>query len=447
MTYWPAFASSPTGDKRRIELAGTDLWIKGLINNVFVYPSEFEVDKFKKAFSDTLSAWPLIAGRFIVVEGRYYIEMSDQEIPVTLIENTDLPKWPLGPNVVVDKNSNELQPFLDEVQAENLIGGSRDVPMFRLKLTHLVQSNEWIMGASWSHILGDADAFLQFLRTISCLYQGMKSPEPMPVFERRLWSEEEVDASLLRDIEDFLDGERMATNATSNQVTYEQINIYFPGDKLAKLRERIDDRDVSTQDVLCAYIILTLNTHCAQTDEQLIRRANTLINYRGASDSVAPPGLVANAILMPLSDKFEDERSLLSIAKTIRRSIIQSRNVGFIEHWVATADKVMKTIVHKNRLPKMSTMNDRIVLNSNWRYDWANLVDFGHTNKCRFYTIWTRALYLRIFRLNPVYDGTQWMGRDEKGAEVAFRIEKDKKEKLIDAWQKDIDEDFINVNV
>ncbi|CAF3851781.1 unnamed protein product, partial [Rotaria sp. Silwood1] len=64
-----------------------------------------------------------------------------------------------------------------------------------------------------------------------------------------------------------------------------------------------------------------------------------MINYRNVSDSVAPPGLVANAVLMPLSDRFEDPKSLSSIAKTIRHSIKQSRNVEFIERWVATADK------------------------------------------------------------------------------------------------------------
>ncbi|CAF1471316.1 unnamed protein product [Rotaria sp. Silwood1] len=172
-----------------------------------------------------------------------------------------------------------------------------------------------------------------------------------------------------------------------------------------------------------------------------------MINYRNVSDSVAPPGLVANAVLMPLSDRFEDPKSLSSIAKTIRHSIKQSRNVEFIERWVATADKVIRTIVHEKRLPKMSTFNDQIVVNSNWRYDWVSLVDFGYSDKCRFYTTWTRALYLRTFRLNPVYDGTQWLERDRQGAEVAFRIEKDKKEKFIDAWQKDIRENFINAKV
>lgn len=447
MTSWLAFPSPPRGNKRCIELAGTDLWITGLVNNVFVYPSDFDAVRFNLALSNTLSTWPLIAGRFIVDQGRYYIEMSDQGIPITVVENNELPHWPLGSNVVVDKDSNELQPYLDEVEATNLVGGSQDVPLFRVKLTHLLKSKEWVMGASWSHILGDADAFLQFLRAISCSYQGLELPQSRPVFKRRLWLEKEVNASLLHDIEEFLDGDRTEKDATSNQVTYEHINVCISGEKLAKLRQRISDPEVSTQDVLCAYIILTLNTLRTQNNEQLIQRANTLINYRGVSDSVASLDLIANAVLMPLSDRFEDEQSLLSIAKTIRCSIKKSRDARFVEDWVATADKVMRTIVHQNRLPKMSLMNDRIVLNSNHRFDWANLVDFGHENKCRFYTIWTRALYIRIFRLNPVYNGTQYVGKDEKGAAVAFRIETNKKKNFLAAWQRGIDEDFIHVRV
>jgi hypothetical protein len=448
MTSWLVFPSPPRGNNDCIELAGTDLWITGSINNVFVYRSALNVDKFTEKLSLTLSLWPLIAGRFFVLEGEHYIiEMSDNAVPVSLIENTDLTKWPLDSNVVIDKNSNQLQPFLDEVQTTKLIGGSRDEPLFRLKLTHLVQSGEWIMGASWSHMLGDADAFLHFLNTISRLYQQMELLEPMPVFKRRLWFKEEADEHLLPDIKQFLDGEQMETNSTNDQVTYDQLNICFSGQQLKKLRTLIGGQYVSTQDALSAYIILTLNTHCTQNDGQLIVRANTMINYRNVSDLVAAPGLVANAVLMPLSDRFKDPKSLSSIAKTIRDSINQSRNVKFIERWVATADKVIRTIVLENRRPKMSILNDRIMVNSNWRYDWANLVDFGHTDKCRFYTTWTRTLYLRIFRLNPVYDGTQWLERDPQGAEVAFRIEKDKKEKFIKAYQEDIAENFINVKV
>ncbi|CAF1478838.1 unnamed protein product [Adineta steineri] len=448
MTFWHVFPSPPTGNNRHIELAGTDLWITGSINNVFVYPSALNIDKFKETLSRTLSLWPFIAGRFLVLDNEHYIiEMSDNAIPLSFIENTDLIKWPLDSNVVVDKNSNQLQPFLDEVQTTKLIGGSRDEPLFRLKLTHIVQSGEWIMGASWSHILGDADSFLQFLKTISHLYQNMEPPKPIPVFERQLWSDNEVDESLLSDIKQFLDDDQMKTDCTNNPITYVQLNICFSGEQLKTLRKLIDGHHVSTQDVLSAYIILILNTHCTQNNEQPIVRTNTIINYRNESNPFGPLGLIANAVLMPLSDCFEDPTSLSSIAKTIRQSINQSRNIEFIKHWVATADKVMRTIIRESRLPKMSTSKDRIVLNSNFRYDWANLVDFGHTNKCRFYTTWTRALYLRVFRLNPVYDGNRWMGRDQNGAEVAFRIAEDQKKKFIDAWQKDIAENFVSIKL
>ncbi|CAF4377471.1 unnamed protein product, partial [Rotaria sordida] len=89
MTSWLILPSLPTGNNCHIELAGTDLWITGCINNVFVYPSALDVDKFNKALSDTLSLWPFIAGRFLVLDGEHYIiEMSDKAIPVSLIENT-----------------------------------------------------------------------------------------------------------------------------------------------------------------------------------------------------------------------------------------------------------------------------------------------------------------------------------------------------------------------
>lgn len=49
------FAASPTGHQRRVELAGVDLWITPRIDNVFVYPSEVDIDRLKRALSYTLS--------------------------------------------------------------------------------------------------------------------------------------------------------------------------------------------------------------------------------------------------------------------------------------------------------------------------------------------------------------------------------------------------------
>jgi hypothetical protein len=83
--------STPTGNNRRVELAGMDLWILAYINNVFVYPGEIKIDQLKEALRRTLSLWPFVAGRFVVEDDRHYIiEMCDNPIPVTLVVNNDL---------------------------------------------------------------------------------------------------------------------------------------------------------------------------------------------------------------------------------------------------------------------------------------------------------------------------------------------------------------------
>jgi hypothetical protein len=450
MTNWLVPPSSPTGNSRRIELAGIDLWIFSRINNVFVYPSDLNVDRLKDALGRALSLWPFIGGRFLLFDGDHYIiEMSDNAIPVSLIENTDLAKWPLDSNVLVESSQNPLQPFLDEVEVTKLIDDSNDEPLFRLKLTRLVQSGEWVIGTSWAHVLGDGAACLDFLNTISRLYQRMEPLEPLPIFERRLWREDENDQSLvpmMKQLRDARSSGEMMKIYMADEATHDQLNMCFSSEQLIKLRTLAGGNSVTIQDALTAYIILIFNTHCFQNDGQrIILRTNMIINFRGVSDSIAPRGLVANAVVMMLSDDFDDPLSLLSIAKTIRRLVVRSRDARFLEPWLATANELMRQIVRDDRRINLEQFPNEIMVNSALRYDWAGLVDFGYTDKCRVYTAGTSALYLRVFRLNPVYDGTRWMERDRDGAEVSFGIQKDMKEKFVSVWQQDVSENFVNV--
>jgi hypothetical protein len=175
------------------------------------------------------------------------------------------------------------------------------------------------------------------------------------------------------------------------------------GEQPAKLRTLAGGNSITIQDALTAYIILTLNTYCYyNNDERRILRTNTAVNYRGVSDSIGPQGQVSNTILMMLSDNFDNPYSLSNIAKTIRRSINKSSEPKFLESCITTADGLMRKNVRNNNLIDMGIFPHEFVVNSNLRYDWAGLVDFGYRNKCRFYTGWTGAFYLRVFRLNPV---------------------------------------------
>ncbi|CAF4443320.1 unnamed protein product, partial [Rotaria sp. Silwood2] len=168
-------------------------------------------------------------------------------------------------------------------------------------------------------------------------------------------------------------------------------------------------------------------------------------NIRGVSDKISPHGHVANAVMSMRSDPFDDPKSLSSIAMTIRRSIIRARDPKFLESWFSAADNLMRKMVANNRVPNTRPLQGEIIVNSYLRYDWADLVDFGYSNKCRFYATRADVSYIRVFRLNPVYDGTKWMKRDLQGAEVVFRIDNTIKEKFLNAWKQDVDENFINV--
>ena len=234
------FPSPSTGNNRRIELAGFDLWTTACIDNIFVYPSTINIDQFTEALSRTLSSWPLISGRIRLEDGEHYmIEMSDNGIPVTLVNNHDLNKWPLDSNVIVEIIDNPLQPFLDPIHAANIFGNSQDEPLVRIKLTHLVQSGEWVFGVSWAHLLGDAAAFLHFLNALSCFYQQMEPLVPSPVFERRLWRADEADQSFLSIVKQQRDAKPTAEIIRlflGDQIIYDPLVLRFSGAQLTKLR-------------------------------------------------------------------------------------------------------------------------------------------------------------------------------------------------------------------
>lgn len=449
MTLQLVYSIEPTGSGRSIKLAGMDLWIMASIDNVFVYPCGFDFDRFEKALAQTLSLWPIVAGRLRLEDNdQYVIEMSDNGVPIWFVDNTELPNWPLNSNVVIDLGYNMLSPYIEVVKCENLLRGSETEPLLHLKLTRLVKSDEWIMGISWSHVLGDADACFRFLKVLSRFYQEMKPLELLPIFERRLWQQNEADMSLLplmRHLRDARPTEETLKHFTADQTTHKQVNLYFSGEQLRKLRTLAGNSAITIQDALTAYIIVTLNNYCFLTDDKKIQRSNTVVNFRGISDSIACQNVVANCTFTIQSDLFDDPHSLVSIARTIRQSIIRCRDQNFLKPCLATVDVLMTRMAKENRLADMRHPPNEIIVNSNLRYDWAGLVDFGHTNKCRFHTAWTGALYLRVFRLNPVFDGTKWISRDLDGAEVAFRIENNLKEPFIDAWQEDVRTNFVNV--
>ncbi|CAF4913480.1 unnamed protein product, partial [Rotaria sp. Silwood2] len=152
----------------------------------------------------------------------------------------------------------------------------------------------------------------------------------------------------------------------------------FSSDQLKILRSLAAQgrEDITIQDALTAYIIVTFNKHVFVSDKEYIRRTNTLINYRGISDKLAPDGQVDNSIMFMLSDDFANPLSLSNVAKTIRASVEKARNEDFLTRWLVTVDLLMRKIHKDGQAWNFASYANEVWTNSNLKYDWASKVDF-----------------------------------------------------------------------
>ncbi|UJR11164.1 hypothetical protein I4U23_015345 [Adineta vaga] len=435
-------ASSSSGNNRRIKLLSTDL-IFGGIDNFFVYPS-LDVNRLQDAISRTLSFWPILTGRvFIENDDDYFIQFSDESIPFTYCENDQLEQWPNLPVIVDD--ASILQPFIDSIQFKPEVE-----PLLRLKVTRLVRSNEYVLGTSFSHMVGDADSNIHFLNDLSQIYQELEIILPRPIFERHPLNSEDAQftsSSILKLYQNVDTRTAVLARLTKEHTATDPLNMSFSSEQIARLHQLSGgfQAAITPHDALCAYIILLLNKHVFQTEDKCIRRTYIYANYRNVTESLTSKGYVANAIIQPLSDDFPDPFSLSSIAQTVRQLLKTIRQEEFLQKCVTSINILMKKFI-KNGEINFVWEKDEVIFNSNYRYDWANQVNFGMKDQCRFHTMGLFQFYFRIFQLNPMKDNHGHWIKDNGGAEIAFRIPKGEiKEKFLAAWQKDIVENFVNV--
>ncbi|CAF4260965.1 unnamed protein product, partial [Rotaria sordida] len=229
-----------------------------------------------------------------------------------------------------------------------------DESLLRIKVTRLLRSNEYVLGTSFSHLVGDAASNIHFLNDLSRFYQSLEPILPRPIFDRYLWTKDDADVSLLSNLKPYQNADKreiIAINFVRDQTTTDQLNISFSSIQLAKLHSLADGKDeVTVHDVLNAYMIVTMNKNSIEISNEYFQRAYILVNYRNLLHSIAPTGHVANSFVIMITSDFPNPFSLISIAKTIRQAINKCRNEDFLMKWIPTADLMMKQIIKDDKL-------------------------------------------------------------------------------------------------
>ncbi|CAF1668480.1 unnamed protein product, partial [Didymodactylos carnosus] len=165
---------------------------------------------------------------------------------------------------VIVNDAAVIQPFIDSVVCKP------DEPLLRVKVTHLIRSNEYVVGISFCHMIGDAAANIHFLSDWSRLYQHLEPESIRPIFERErnMWKKENDEFHLSPSMKLIRNGDKRESILARLVQEYsetESINIPFSSAQLAKLQSLVNENNSKTmltsQDALNAYIIRTLNKH------------------------------------------------------------------------------------------------------------------------------------------------------------------------------------------
>ena len=437
----------PTGQGRRIQLVTFDLQPSWPINRVFVYPS-LDVDRLKRALEQALSLWPIVCGHIELDDtssSHYSLVFSDNAVPFTVVENTQINRWPTDLPVVVS-DSSQLRPYLDPVVDEL----RNCAPLLRFKVTRLTCSNEFVLGVSFSHVIGDAVSFALFLDDLSRVYQHLEPRSPRPVFDRCLWPNEQPDLDLIVRMKNYRDGAPLETLIDAYRKEHESSDpctMIFSSKDLAILRARAggDSLIVSTNDALIAYVIFRLNTHFFR-GQQPIQRASIAVSYRGISQTVCLRVQVGNCFMNVLSDDFSDPYCFTVIARTLRHSMNNVRKEPVAISHVATENLALKQLDDKQFKPNWTCFDNEVFVNSQYKCDWAELFDLGMTNQCRMHMAQAKKLYLRVFRPNPVRENDGTWSRDVDAVEVSVRLTRGPPlELFVQAWKNDAKENFANI--
>ncbi|KAF8322662.1 hypothetical protein DL93DRAFT_2093245 [Clavulina sp. PMI_390] len=200
--------------------------------------------------------------------------------------------------------------------------------------------------------------------------------------------------------------------------TMSEVRLKLRPERLERLRELAQDEEsgdssgvkISRQDAVSSYVAC-LVTHCNASSPIEVVRNNyndshhmlplNCFLYRG-SPFVSSSMIGTNAIVFIQTPPLDEESSLSSVARAIRRSIEQAKTSQFASEVILNAQKSMLSAA--NKLNSYCVLPPRacLTINGNLSVDWSS-VHFGFPGQTRFHTKWLGTRYVRIFRSNPEF--------------------------------------------
>ncbi|KAL4069073.1 hypothetical protein J3A83DRAFT_4401226 [Scleroderma citrinum] len=404
------------GHQATVDLPGYDLWLH-YVDNVHVLHGQIDLERFKNALSDTLQLYPHAAGQLRCQDGRWFIELTNNYVPVDVsyIEGKASSSVLQDDWVIQEDLSSLVNQQPDDV---NPVNGT--VPLLRFKLTFFTE--ETCIGVTWHHVLADAIAHYRFTHTLSQFYQNKLSEFATPTFRKHFFpppseaivAEYYPKMRLLHDAYPFAEISAKFTEASKG---VENLQWRFTGEELHRLHaitNPIRQQKFTIQDCLTAYIVTALN-RCQEKPIRTVSNVGSIVTEQ-----------------VPLD--------MVGIATAIRTSINRSRGIQELENYLTTASDHILTTTNSGKSFFFTPCDDVMTVNSNFSVDWCS-AHFGFPDGSKFHTSGVTKFYFRPFKSNPV-KGVDGIWHSRQGSiDISMGVPTELKSRILDVLSRGFEQD------
>lgn len=309
-------------------------------------PTFIDLDRWNVALSRTLNKFPPVAGRLrkakdvVGVKGGIYIQLTNDGIPVTVVDDFETSSWPFtnvgGSACFTHQMNTDYSEVLPSAEGwtSNIPTSSvidQDEPLVRFKLTRLHKTGELVYTCSWLHALGkpgppsllcilytqlqlgDGATNILFLIYLAHFYRGSDTGHlPSPSFQKPFFppppsdpASRDMHLPLMKHIRDAQSFEIFSMAIMESIQTSVPINITFHPKHLRTLVEKAvagspnpGSARISRTNAMFAYLIYAYNSVLAQIEpeREMIDTVVNTIDYRG-SHPLTPPALFGNTAI------------------------------------------------------------------------------------------------------------------------------------------------------
>ncbi|KAF8550951.1 hypothetical protein OG21DRAFT_353811 [Imleria badia] len=423
---WVKPVHPPLWQNLGIPLQNTDL-IPDWMDFVWVLPGMLDEEKLCNALAQNLQDYHYAVRRlsFDEVSGRWKLAFNENAgIPITFGVTT-------RPSIMSDDFDHEKHP--DYVDGHPLVldrdlNASGEHPLLTLKV---VEGNgETTLTLGWCHILGDCTSMTHWANSLSLYYQGIQ-PSFMPSFEKYSEPDPTVEEDIVPEVLPLLYHQEHAIQNSALPVLFSnmfsatsRVVVRISATEVRAIHAWVSSGAKVSRISEADAVVGLLSACLASVSLASVERVAYILGTRGIHPALSLTTM-GNCMQTIATEKLEGNVGPWDFADALRKSVNFARNPENLRRILGLHSQMLRrpgltpdylnihspdTMVYVNALHKIPLLN----------------VDFGFTDRVRFYVYGSGEHFLSMLPANPTLGADGTWTTNNGGIDIVFRLKHDR---------------------